>query len=164
MKLSWHFQKPTHWGGELVNAPYVKVIDPSEDNPFPNSNVIGRLTLQGNGDQVEDQLWRKGTAGADEYFAMVQQRYEKRLWVHAWEAVNEPHPQTEQEIGIFVAFTKRWAELMRTRGYRTVGLSLAEGWPEPQVAKYYKDCLPYLDYVALHEYGAPTMLALSPHL
>lgn len=157
MKLSWHFQQLTPWAKTLVNAEFVKVMDPPEENPFPNSKVIGRFTLQGNGDQAEDKLWRKGRAGADEYFGLLRQRYEKRPWVHAWEAVNEPHPRTQQEIETFVAFTLRWAELMKDHNYRTVGLSLAEGWPEMDVAKHYKDCLPQLDYVALHEYGAPTM-------
>jgi hypothetical protein len=157
VKLSWHFQQLTPWAAALVNAEYVKVMDPPEENLFPESKVIGRFTLQGDGDQIEDSLWRKGKDGADEYFALLQQRYEKRPWVHAWEAVNEPHPRTQQEIQTFVAFTLRWVELMKGRGYKTVGLSLAEGWPEMDVAKHYQDCLTELDYVGLHEYGAPTM-------
>ena len=60
MKLSWHFQNLTPWAQNLVNAEYVKVMDPPEENPFPASKVIGRLTLSGNGDQVEDMLWRRG--------------------------------------------------------------------------------------------------------
>jgi hypothetical protein len=52
---------------------------------------------------------------------------------------------------------------MKQHNYKSVGLCLAEGWPEPEVAKHYADCLPHLDYVALHEYGAPKMQSGSPH-
>jgi len=160
VKLSWHFQNLTPWAEELVNAEYVKVMDPPEENPFPDRKVIGRCFI---GDDVENELWRKGEAGAEQYFALVRNKYETRPWVHAWEGVNEPHPKTEQEIRTFVQFTKRWAEMMKQRNYKSVGLCLAEGWPEPEAAKYYVGCFPYLDYVALHEYGAPQMQSGSPH-
>ncbi len=154
MKLNWHFQTLTPWCTDLANSEYVKVLDPAEENPFPNSKVIGRWSMA---EDVERGYWGRGSAGAEDYFELWRERYERRPWVYAWESVNEPNPPAQQDIQHLVQFTKRWGELMQARGYKTVGLCLAEGWPEPEDAKHYVDCFTNLDYIGLHEYGAPTM-------
>jgi len=155
MKLSWHFQTIPSWATrEFINAEYVKVMDPPEDDPFPNSKVIGRRFI---GDKKEEELVRKGEAGAEEYFELVRGYCEERPWVHAWEGVNEPYVGTAEAIDNLVRFTKRWAEKMHTSKWKTVGLNLGVGWPQVSTAKEFVSCLPYLDYVGLHEYSAPKM-------
>ena len=145
----------------LVNSKYVKIIDPPEQNPFPAQRTIGRVFI---GDELERALVRQGAEGAARYWDRVLPFYQSRPWVWAWEGPNEPGVASPQAITNLVDFTRQWGKMMRDGDLRSVGLNLSVGWPRLEDADLFVPVFPFIDYIDLHEYSAPTMQHTAGHL
>ena len=153
--IGWHFQSGVPgWASALVNAQYNKVMDPGTVDPLPGKKTIGRVYVE---DWVSNGWIMEGAAGAQKWFDYCRPAYEKAPWVHAWEGPNEPPVETSAQRRALLAFTVRWCEMVRPLGILTVGYNLSTGWTDIGKAADLGLGLKYMDYVGLHEYGAPSM-------
>lgn len=151
--IGWHFQSGVPgWASGLVNAEYNKIMDPGTADPLQGRKTIGRVYVE---DHISNEWIMRGDVAA--WLALCEPYYQRAEWVHAWEGPNEPPVETLQQRQALTAFTVAWAKRMRQRGRRTVGLNISVGRPDIGVAGDLGPALQYLDYVGLHEYGAPSM-------
>ena len=153
-KLAWHLQSVPSWAPGICNSEWIKIIDPGSDVLFPARKVIARLYMP---DSQEATYYKRGAAGAVDYFARWRSRYNELPSVWCFESVNEPDVSTPQARQALVDFTVRWVELMHGIGKRTVALSLGVGWTDIGCAPDLARALAETDYWALHEYAAPHM-------
>lgn len=140
----------------MMNADWVKVLDPSSENMFPCAKVIGRVYIP---DNEVNAMIMCGAAGAADYYNRCKPAYDRAGYVYAWEGPNEPPVQTSQQRQMLCEFTKTWTYLMHNQApmRHVVALCLGVGWPDigraPELAGAIEDA----DYMGLHEYSAPTM-------
>ena len=154
-KLGLHYQLLPDWH-DKVRVPWVKLIDPPAHNSWPWAKVVGRVWIGGDG--AEQELIWQGAAGAQVYYERCRDRYERAAYVYAWEGPNEPHPLWQTNFRAkLVEFTVAWADLMMASGRRTVGGNFSVGWPDVGQAREFKEMCAVVDYLGLHEYGAPAM-------
>lgn len=157
-KLTVHCQGTPGWMAEFVRrsgVQYIKMIDPPRDNPFPGVRVIGRTYMP---DGESNNMIRHGHAGGEAWFNHWRSFYESRPYVWAWEGPNEPQPMSDPSFRTSLdGFTYRWANLMRGRSWRTVGMCWGVGWPDEGHAAQMGGGVQACDYLAVHEYSARQM-------
>lgn len=156
-KLTWHFQTVPGWAAGMVNAEWVKIIDPPHDNLFPACKTIGRVYVP---DNEANAMIMCGVAGAADFYSRCLPAMDRAPYVYAWEGPNEPPVQTAQQRKMLCEFTRAWNYLMHSTypHRKTVALNLSVGWPDIGDAPSLADALAEADYMGLHEYSAPSML------
>lgn len=150
-KFGVHYQttperKPGALGDtvEIVRASrmgWVKAINPDSwsENPFTGKRVLARLWI--GGDDKEAAFYRRGAAGADEYFEMLKPRYLKLKGMGILDvaAANEPQATCSyfDDAKRYIAdwytialFERRWCELVAAGGMRPWVFSNSTGTPE----------------------------------
>lgn len=156
-KLGWHFQQIEN--ADLVNSEFVKVIDPSRDNPFPGRKIIGRTFME---DADSNTLIWTGGTGAVLWMDRWRGVYQDRPWVHAWEGPNEEHPLADPAFRLQASrFTERLSILMAQEGLKLVGHNWSVGWSDkghaPEFEASIRSLYTHGHYLGLHEYSAPAM-------
>jgi hypothetical protein len=160
-KLGLHFQNTTNWMRRIhFSAPYVKLMDPPEDDILPDKHTIGRVFMK---DGEEGSYYMRGAEGGADYFRQVLGWYLDSPYVWAWEAWNEPAMiHTPQERAALCEATVEWARLMHGRGYRVVVGNFSERNPADGTIVEFAPMLDVADYLGVHMYGAPHMQTDAP--
>jgi len=133
---------------------WIKIVDPSPENPFPGKQIIGRVYHE---EGRDNNLVMKGSSGGEQYFTQCLPTYNKSPYVSVWEAVNEPPVGAQEQRAKLSEFTLRWIELMHGEGLKVAALSLSVGWPQIGTAHEFADVAREADYLSMHEYSAPRM-------
>lgn len=159
-KLGLHFQFIPDWtkrahAENRVRLRFVKLIDPPSENPFPGALVIGRTYVE---DNYSNALVMAAEAGAETWFAMHREQYERAKYVEAWCGPNEPPVGNAAQRQALNRFTVRFNQLMHAHGYKTVVLNCSVTWPMDGTARDFVRAVQGGDYLGLHEYGRPTMM------
>jgi len=155
-KLGLHYQLTPDWAKNL-HPQWQKIIAPGATNLWPNTKTIGRFWVD-NDSTVNNTYVAQGAAGAEAYFARCLPLYRAASWCHCFEGVNEPHPMYSWPFAqALMAFLSRYVDLMHSAGFRVAIGSFSVGWPDVGQAKMFGEAISKADYLALHEYGAPSM-------
>lgn len=162
--LTIHFQRILEWAVRLVNQSpikWIKIVDPPEYNRFREGiKVIGRPYIH---EGLEGELILLGSPGAERYAEIHSSTWASRSYIHCWEGPNEPDVGSPDAVKRWVEFTLRWIRIMHSRGYKVGAGSFSVGCPQgkpEEVRAKWKLIGPVMeiaDYLALHEYSAPTM-------
>lgn len=125
-KLALHVQGHESWT-RRSRARYIKVIDPSGDNKWPNHRVIGRVYVP---DGVSNEIVARGSVGARVWLEHCLRAAETAPYVWMWLAPNEPQPMVSLDFCQRLSeFTGEWAHMMREQGLRAGGGTISEGNP-----------------------------------
>ena len=156
-KLGLHYQVFPEWAKKIA-VPWAKMIDPGGAvSPLPQSRVIGRLWVDYD-NAINAAYIARGAAGAEAYFQRCLSGYRNAPWIHCWEGANEPAPLYDASFALScAAFLARWVDLMHAEGLKTAVGSFGVGWPGDGQAPLFREALIRSDYLAVHEYAAPTM-------
>jgi hypothetical protein len=137
------------------SAPYVKRVDPNEEDLFPNKRTIGRVFMT---DGIEGALYSRGKVGAGTYFVRCLPWYQRAPYIHAWEGPNEPAMiKTPAERRAFDEFSVEWVRFMHSISRKTVAGNFSDRNPPDGTICEFAAMLDAGDYLGLHCYGAPTM-------
>jgi len=164
-RFGLHFQRIPSWAPELIAGTeafeWIKIIDPPPENPFPSKRIIGRIY---HNEGEDNKLIMQGTQGADTYFNQCLPTYNRLPYVEVWEGPNESPVSTQEQRAKLVEFELRWIQLMHDKGLfmtnrarKAAALSLSVGWPDVGTGHEFADVAIEADYIALHEYSAPSM-------
>jgi hypothetical protein len=155
-KLNLHWQGTCSWMRRVrFDAPYVKLVDPPEDNIFPDKRTIGRVYMR---DGDEGSYYSRGTEGGDDYFRHCLGRYLRAPHIYAWESWNEPAMiHTPEERAALCAATGEWARLMHDYGWRICVGNFSERNPPDGTIAEFAPMLEAADYLGLHCYEAPRL-------
>jgi len=162
-KLSWHFQNVTPWASSVANQAGVRWVkqmyySPDEADPFPNQWTVARCWC--GGDHVEARYIEDGEEGGRRFFADMRSFYDGlRGKVWAIEGPNEPGVNSKDQRRNLAAFYRSWGYEMRQNGWRVVAGNFANGTPDVTNPQAIADLGPIwtCGYLALHEYGYPSM-------
>ena len=157
-KLNLHWQGTANWMRRVhFGAPYVKLLNPPEDDIFPDKRTIGRVYMS---DGDEGRYYTRGRLGAQDYFARCLPWYKRAPHIHAWESVNEPaviHTTGQRES--LDEFTAEWCRLCHNEGLRCVVGNFSERNPADGTIAEFIRMLSTGDYLGLHMYDAPTLFS-----
>ena len=155
-KLSLHWQLRANWMRRVdMPAPYVKLMDPPEDDIFAQRFTIGRVYMT---DGEEGFYYTSGKQGGDDYFERCLPHYRRAPYVWAWESFNEPAViKTPQERAALDAATVEWVRVMHMAGLRTVVGNFSERNPPDGTIAEFAGMLNVADYLGLHLYDAPAL-------
>lgn len=161
-KLNLHWQGTANWMRRVhFSAPYVKLVDPPEDNIFPGKRTIGRVYMS---DGEEGRFYGQGAAGGIAYFkrCMGDEEhpgpYRKAPYVWAWESWNEPAViKTPEERANLDAATVAWANMMHDFWMRVVVGNFSERNPPDGTMPEFAAMLEEADCLGFHCYDAPTL-------
>lgn len=134
-------------------------IDDMPGNPMPDKEIHARLYTVG--DEAEMQSMWRGSAGADEYFAMCRPRYDKlkALGIYHVSGGNEPHPITREQMVAANAWQVRLAELVGNYGMCYWCWDWGVGWPDHGLAHLWVNSVRVARQtgggLCTHLYGAP---------
>ena len=155
---------------------WVKVINAEEMAPdtFPNQRVMARLWIEWDGDwgdSLEAKYYRRGAAGARDYFERLRPRYDrlKAMGILDVEGPNEPQAtcqrkddpaQYDADWGVIAEFYYEWARLCIEYGMRPWVFSNSTGTPELEILHVMANTLKLASDAgggwAVHEYWAPS--------
>lgn len=160
--LSVHFQYLPGWAGRFVaesGVSLVKIVNPSEQNPFPGIRIIGRPFME---DHESNDMIRRGADGADEWYTRWGIWIARRPYLYAIEAPNEPQPMANSKFRVKLdEFTVRLANIFTDKQLRLVGLNFSVGWPHIGDAPDLAGAVTALHngghIAGLHEYSAKAM-------
>ena len=155
-KLNLHWQNTANWMHRVeFSAPYVKLMDPPENNIFPGKMTIGRVYMS---DGEEGAYYTRGHAGGAAYFERCLSWYKRAPYIHAWECFNEPAViKTTTERDALDGATVEWCHMMHACGLKCVVGNFSErNPPEGTISDFWR-MLSTADYLGLHMYGAPSM-------
>jgi len=176
--LGVQIQTPPEVGGAGTDAirnskiPWVKGINPEEWAPdiFPNQEILAREWI--GGDQREAEFYRRGSAGARDYFETLRPRYDrlKSLGILDVEGPNEPQAtcgygddpeQYAYDWGVIAEFSYEWARLVADYGMRPWVFQISVGQPHqavwPLLLNATKAASDAGGGIGVHEYGAPSV-------
>lgn len=153
-RLNLHWQLRANWMRRVhFDAPYVKLVDPPEDDIFPSKRTIGRVYMS---DGDEGRYYTRGRLGAQDYFTRCVGYYTRAPYIWAWESCNEPAViKTTGERESLDEFTAEWCRLCHNEGLRCVVGNFSERNPADGTIAEFVRMLSTGDYLGIHAYGAP---------
>lgn len=162
-KLGLHWLNSASWMKRVsFAAPYVKRVDPNEEDIFPAKRTIGRVYMT---DGEEGAMYTRGRAGGAAYFARCLPAYKRAPYIAGWEFVNEPAViKTPSERAALCAATVEWARLCHACGLKVVVGNFSERNPPDGTIAEFAPMLEVADFLGLHCYGAPTLRDNAPGL
>lgn len=155
-KLALHWQNSASWMKKVdMPAPYVKRVNPNEEDIFPGKFTVGRVYMT---DGEEGSYYTRGAEGGRAYFDRCASTYWKALYVGAWESWNEPaviHDAAERAA--LDEATGEWIRRMHDAGLKTVAGNFSERNPADGTIDEFVLTLEATDYLGGHFYDAPGM-------
>lgn len=150
MKLNLHWQNTTNWMRRVpFSSPYVKIMNPPEDNIFPDKRTIGRVYMD---DGEEGRYYSRGSQGGIDYFHRCLSHYLKAKYIYAWESWNEPAMiKTPEERKMFDEATVSWLDMMHSHGLLGVAGNFSVRTPED--IQDFPGLLEQTDFLGVHLYG-----------
>lgn len=118
----------------------------------PNSFFVGRIYLH----ETEQQLNNPRARAISLANKVIPIASQTRDIYDCWEGYNEKGV-TKDEARLYNEFAVYFAEAMHAEGFKVAAYSFATGNPELDVWPLLLDGLRKSDYLALHEYSAPSM-------
>ncbi len=129
----------------------------------PNTKIIGRIDLPQLNLATMDPI-----AAAQDYLNILlpyADDPERRQYIDAWEAYNEPVAANAEEMRKLATFESERTRLLGERGIRSVIGNFGTGQPPmelwPEFLPAVQTAQQYDGWLGLHEYAAPTIYFLS---
>lgn len=119
----------------------------------PATFFVGRMYLPESEQRLDNPAMR-GRQMAERLYPVANSM---RGVYDCWEGYNEKGCNTTEEARVYNEFAVSFAEAMHREGHKVAAYSFATGNPELGMWPYLLDGLRASDYLALHEYSAPSM-------
>lgn len=168
-KLSLQFQQYPEWARATVarywTGCWVMALNPPTPDMFPNTKILGRAMWYPPGytscDAWESYILSKGASGGSEYYEYNKGHYQERKGiVTAWQFVNEPVIESEQQAANYRDALSIWVNLVHAAGMKAVGGVFSRGTPQVRAAvpasnilKIIGPALDRCDALAYHAYS-----------